>query len=1271
MMIQATPYPHHPIDPNEFLTDMKKFCPQQLLVAILSLSLLSAYTQHVQQQFGLGPGLRFEENKGQVASTDGEVQHDILFILKDKGMNVYFRKNSISYQWHYVEELMEGPYRISEATGRPVNEEGEDGLPSRVRKPKSTMLHTYRVDMQWLNASEHAQVISEQPYEDYTNYYHAHCPEGIHYVKSFGRLTYKNMYPGIDIVYYVSDGHLKYDVLVAAGADISNVKFTYAWANPKLEEGKLKLFTPLGWLEEQKPVAWDEDGKPLSIKYTSKSGKTGFKGATTDKAITIDPGVIWATYYGGSAEDAAGTCSVDGTGNVYLSGGTASTSGIASGGQQNIIGGGTGDAFLAKFSSVGARVWATYYGGTGSENYTASSVDGAGNVFLSGHTTSTSGIASGGHQNTHGGGPSDSFLAKFSTAGVRQWGTYYGGTGEENYSSCSADGNGNVYLSGITTSTSGIASGGHQDTYGGGGTDGFLVKFSTAGVHQWSTYYGGSALDEAWSCSVDGSGNVYLGGWTLSSSGIASGGHKNSPDGLDAFLAKFSTTGVRQWATYYGGAAGDAGYATATDGSGNAYLSGWTKSTTLIASSGAHQTSYGGGSEDAFLVKFNSSGVRQWATYYGGTGTDHGYGISADASGNVYLSGLTKSESGIASGCNQSAYGGLEDAFLVKFSASGARQWATYYGGGGDDFTRDCAVDGSGNVYFSGYTTSTTGIANGGHQNTFGGIRDAFLVKFIGSDATAPQISGITTPSSISPAASVDVSLTITDPESGLASAKISYGPATSNTFTVTNADMNNSSGNTWTFTIPSSAQSELGVRYQVTATNAACLPSSTAIQHVKIDHSGEGLTIPFNSFGSAQTNYRIISLPLNLTSKSVSSVLGDDLGAEDKSKWRLWSFNTSTDKTDPLSGSSSLDYGKGYWLIVASTNTLDTGPGQTVGSSDDPVRINVSAGWNLIGNPYPFNILWSDITTLAANSSLGIGLLHTYTGGQAYNNPSTLKAFEGAFVLANSAGQLTIPGVKNPSAGGRIRADGEELRYNSIDTNDWEVRFSLRSGEVTNMLSGLGMHPEASPEFDRFDGFTLPRFLEFVELNHDKLLHNRIPFSRDIVAPSASHEWRFKVESSLKEKITLAWENQHIKESRNQLVLRVNSKNFPINMALTNTYTFNGSESFTVFYGEPKHIHELIGHFGLALLDPYPNPSSGLLEIGFIVPESIEDNITLDLVDPLGRSVADIANQKFTPGHHHMQWNASDHDNRLSPGLYLVRIRSGKEVQYSKVLLK
>ena len=461
----------------------------------------------------------------------------------------------------------------------------------------------------------------------------------------------------------------------------------------------------------------------------------------------------WGTYYTGTGqiwpngEDRGQACITDAAGNVYMVGTTNSNSDIATeGAHQTIcaggdtIGGFSGtDAFLVKFNSSGVRQWATYYGGSEWDYGTSCAIDASGNVYMIGSTSSTSGIATAGaHETT----VNDGFLVKFNSSGVRQWGTYFEGNGN----ACTTDASGNVYIVGLTNSTSGIATAGAHQTVMSGSGDAFLVKFNSSGVRQWGTYFGGpfnggSANETGISCATDASGNIYMVGKTPSTSGIATVGAHQTAGGtqfFDAFLVKFNSTGVIQWGTYYDGLGDTQPNSCATDASGNVYMAGQVFQELLpdsgISTPGAHQTTYGGGFTDAFLVKFDPNGVRQWGTYYGGSSVEEGTSCAIDPSGNVYMAGHTGSTTGIATaGAHQTVFGGGGlDGFLVCFNSSGVRQSGTYYGEG---FVSDCATDASGNVYMAGITQSSSGIATAGaHQTANGnsGYNDAFLVKFSG-----------------------------------------------------------------------------------------------------------------------------------------------------------------------------------------------------------------------------------------------------------------------------------------------------------------------------------------------------------------------------------------------------------------------------------------------------------------------------------------------------------------------------------------------------------
>ena len=459
----------------------------------------------------------------------------------------------------------------------------------------------------------------------------------------------------------------------------------------------------------------------------------------------------WGTYYGGNQNDVIWSITTDASTNVVVCGYANSQMSIATIGSQQPSWAGLTEAFLAKFDSAGVRQWGTYFGGAGNEYAYDVCIDGGGNIYIAGSTTSSASISTLGCHQQGFGGNQDAFLAKYNGAGVLQWATYYGGSGVDLGWSVATDPSGNVYLTGSTSSIDSISTlGCHQNTYGGGNLDGFIVKFNSAGVRQWGTYYGGTFEDQGRCVAVDPSGNVYITGPTISSNAISTlGSHQVNYGGgalYDAYLAKFNTSGVRVWATYYGEQANDYGKSVALDQSGNIYLTGYAGSTINISTPGCHQFSQAG-LGDAFLAKFDNSGVRLWGTYYGGPmGNDNGENVTVDALGNVFISGDALAVSGFTTpGCYQPVYGGAIDAFVAKFSSGGVRVWGTYYGDVATDRGKSISLDQFGNIYLGGETASSNVIATlGSHQDIPGGAMDGYLVKFA-------DCAGLPNPSIIGP----------------------------------------------------------------------------------------------------------------------------------------------------------------------------------------------------------------------------------------------------------------------------------------------------------------------------------------------------------------------------------------------------------------------------------------------------------------------------------------------------------------------------------------
>jgi hypothetical protein len=364
----------------------------------------------------------------------------------------------------------------------------------------------------------------------------------------------------------------------------------------------------------------------------------------------------WVRQFGTSGDDAGYGIAVDGSGNVYVTGGTF-------GGLDGNHSIDSFDIFVAKYRGTGAKEWIRQFGTSGDDAGYGIAVDGSGNVYVTGGTF-------GGLDGNSWGGR-DIFVAKYSSAGVREWVRQFGTSGDDAGYGIAVDGSGNVYVTGGTF--------GGLDGNSWGGRDIFVAKYSSAGVREWVRQFGTSGDDAGNGIAVDGSGNVYVTGWV-----------NPSMDSFGIFVAKYSGTGVRQWVRQLGTNGWDAGNGIAVDGSGNVYVTGET-----LGRVGGNPSA---GGRDIFVVKYSSTEVKEWIRRFGTSGDDAGNGIAMDGSGNVYVTGGTF---GRLDG-NSSAGG--RDIFVVKYSSTGAKQWIRQFGTSGDDVGDDIAVDGSGNVYVTGKT---------------------------------------------------------------------------------------------------------------------------------------------------------------------------------------------------------------------------------------------------------------------------------------------------------------------------------------------------------------------------------------------------------------------------------------------------------------------------------------------------------------------------------------------------------------------------------------
>lgn len=692
------------------------------------------------QQTNESSGGLFIENSGQVVDQFKNPRKDVLYSGAMTNMVFHLKNTGISYQFTQV------------------NAEGAllDQIPAN-GAAQQDQFSVYRLDVNWLGANENSQVTPFKPstFGEPINGESAA-------VVAYDEVVYSDIYENIDLRYYQQHGQLKYDFEVAPFADYHHIQFELEGAQEIQiqENGSVLIRTPFGNVLEEAPVVY-QNGQLIASKWNVDGNRLSFELFGYDPSLRciIDPIVReWGTYYGGNDVDTPSSVKVDSENNVYLFGQTFSTStlSIATVGAHQVTLSGESDAFLVKFDPLGNRVWGTYFGVDGAQYGNGMAIDADDNVYLIG---STAGNANSGlttpncHQSVYGGGEYDVFLAKFTSDGVLLWSTLFGGTGWDSGYSCEVDATGNVYITGQTGSPNAIATAGtHQTTFDGGISDAYVAKFDPIGNLLWGTYFGGSEYDASYACSLDENDQVYVTGFTESDGGEIStaSSHQPTRGGLaDGFLAKFDgTTGNRIWGTFYGGSGYEQGglnyngYSCVCDGNGSVYMCGTTSSAQNIATANSHQPVIGGYS-DAFLVKFTTDGVREWGTYYGGTGVSGGYTCALDAFQNVYLSGETASDeaSAIATiDAFKSSTEGSSDNFVVAFNSAGQRLWGTFYGGESYESKGYSAIDDLGNIYLAGITDALSSsdkiVTPDGHQTVCNAFQESYLVKLSYKDVT-------------------------------------------------------------------------------------------------------------------------------------------------------------------------------------------------------------------------------------------------------------------------------------------------------------------------------------------------------------------------------------------------------------------------------------------------------------------------------------------------------------------------------------------------------
>jgi uncharacterized protein (TIGR03437 family) len=641
-------------------------------------------------------------------------------------------------------------------------------------------------------------------------------------VTGFGRIRYARVYPGIDLVFHGEEHRLEYDFVVAPHADPRAIVLELSGQRGlRVEEsGDLVIDTEGGEIRWKKPEIYQDGGgvrRAINGRFRVANSRVTFEVGAYDftRTLVIDPTLKYSTYLGGSGNDGGRGIGLDSAGNVYIVGNTTSTNLPTVSAVQANYGGMSasfmnGDAFVAKFNPAGALVYLTYLGGSGDDAATAVAVDTSGDAFVVGLTTSQNFPLSSPLQANFGGmggkgfiRTGDAFVAKLNPTGNKLlYSTYLGGSQDDAALAVAIDTQGDAYVAGVTVSMNfPVTQGAYQGFYRGGlgepvsvfgypmwdPGDVFIAELNPSGSQLvFSTYYGGTSDDAAFSIALDSSNNIYVGGCTISPDlpttpgalqrgfGGSETQNKNFLLG-DGFVAKFNpTASTLMYSTYFGGSGDDCISSIAVDSSGDVFMTGATSSQFLKTTTNAFQPLYSGYTlkpklighlyGDAFVGELNPAGSALiYLTYLGGSENDGGMAIAIDSGGNAYVTGFTDSTNFPLAGASlQTKFGGdgrfagrtaYGDAFLCVVNPTGtALLYSSYFGGNFDDIGGGIALDGSGGVYIAGSTASTTLLtSSNAAQPKFGGMGtksswvhgDAFYASFTGFSTTGPTITKV------------------------------------------------------------------------------------------------------------------------------------------------------------------------------------------------------------------------------------------------------------------------------------------------------------------------------------------------------------------------------------------------------------------------------------------------------------------------------------------------------------------------------------------------
>lgn len=455
-------------------------------------------------------------------------------------------------------------------------------------------------------------------------------------------------------------------------------------------------------------------------------------------ALDPEPTLDWAQVAGGTGDDNATSTAQDPNGNVFVAGkvDAAPTFGEGAAAQTLQTSGPSRDAYLAKYAPDGTLLWAVVGGGTGYDEFRDVVVDGGGNAYVTGSFTRTATFQS------VGGSPSatysavtseraDVIIAKYSPNGTLIWSATGGGPENDVGYGIGYDIGGNVVVAG---QFQGTATFGGTSLVSAGGTDVLVTRLSSTGSYLWARRAGGAGNEYGSSAATDPAGNVYVGG-PFSGSGFWGWGVKlTAVGGNDAFLARWTSSGVLSWARDEGGVGTDNVLGIAYDPTGGVVVTGAFSGSVTFGTGGATATRAALAYTDTYVARYTSGGALSWVSTARGSSIDQGGVVVVDATGMVTMTGTFAGTVTLGEAPDEAilASAGSFDVLLARFDSTGALRWAMRAGGTASDVGLGVALGPGGSLSAVGINAgpATFGVGPDAVTIDYRGVNDLFVARY-------------------------------------------------------------------------------------------------------------------------------------------------------------------------------------------------------------------------------------------------------------------------------------------------------------------------------------------------------------------------------------------------------------------------------------------------------------------------------------------------------------------------------------------------------------